>query len=157
MGRKFRNDYSELAHPRVMEALTKHCLDQNVAYGLDAHSEHAARLIREAFGAPDASVFFLAGGTQTNATFISKALRPYEAVIAASSGHINVHETGAVEATGHKIIVVPPTPTNIWSNRRWSIFPIPPKSVPSIPKPNSPPSMLAVSNMGFISSSMGHG
>ncbi|MBQ9457886.1 MAG: aminotransferase class I/II-fold pyridoxal phosphate-dependent enzyme [Bacilli bacterium] len=107
MGRKFRNDYSELAHPRVMEALTKHCLDQNVAYGLDAHSEHAAKLIREVFGAPNASVFFLAGGTQTNATFISKALRPYEAVIAASSGHINVHETGAVEATGHKIIVVP--------------------------------------------------
>ena len=107
MGRKFRNDYSELAHPRIMEALSKHCLDQTVAYGLDAHSEHAAKRIKEVFGAPNASVFFLAGGTQSNAVLISKALRPYEAVIAAGSGHINVHETGAVESTGHKIITVP--------------------------------------------------
>lgn len=103
----FRNDYGQLAHPRILEALCKYGLETNTPYGLDEHSKKAAHYIQDIFGCPNASVYFLAGGTQTNMVMISSALHSYEAVIAASSGHINVHETGAVEASGHKIIVVP--------------------------------------------------
>lgn len=105
----FRNDYSEIAAPEVLEALKKCGLEQNVGYGLDVHSKHAAELILHSFGLAEdeAEVHFLAGGTQTNAVVISYLLRPYEAVIACNSGHINVHETGAVEGSGHKIIICP--------------------------------------------------
>ncbi len=101
----FRNDYSEIAAPEVMKALSDRCLEQNTGYGLDKYSESARALILEAFGLdPDTSdVHFLAGGTQTNMTVISYYLRPYEAVICCDTGHINVHETGAVEGSGHKV------------------------------------------------------
>ena len=102
----FKNDYSEGAHPKILEALSKASKEQNTAYGMDSHSLRAANLIREKIGRSDADVHFLEGGTQTNLTAISAFLRPYEAAVSAETGHINGHETGAVEATGHKIVTV---------------------------------------------------
>ena len=103
---QFKNDYSELACEEIMQALMKYFNEQNIAYGLDKHSENAERLILEKFNSKNGKVFFLNGGTQTNTVFISYVLRPYEAVISLETGHINVHETGSVEASGHKIITV---------------------------------------------------
>ena len=103
----FRNDYSEICAPEVLQAIADCGLEQNIGYGLDRHSESAANKILEKFGLTGkASVHFLAGGTQTNAVVISYFLRPYEAVIACNTGHINVHETGAVEGCGHKVLTV---------------------------------------------------
>lgn len=99
----FRNDYSEGAHPKVLEALTETNLTQTVGYGLDPFCEEAAITIRRLCNAPEADVHFLVGGTQVNLITIAAHLRPYEAAIAAHTGHINVHETGAIEATGHKV------------------------------------------------------
>ena len=99
----FRNDYSEGAHPRVLQALADTNLDQTVGYGLDPRCVSAADTIRRLCAAPEAAVHFLVGGTQTNLLVIAALLRPYEAVIAAHTGHVNVHETGAIEATGHKV------------------------------------------------------
>lgn len=79
-------------------------MEQTSGYGLDPHCEHAAQLVRDLFHCPKAAVHFLVGGTQTNTTVISAALRPWEGVLSADTGHINVHETGAIEATGHKVI-----------------------------------------------------
>lgn len=103
----FRNDYSEGAHPRVLQALMDTNLEQTVGYGLDPRCETARETIRRLCAAPDADVHFLVGGTQTNLLVIEALLRPYEAVIAAHTGHVNVHETGAIEATGHKVCAVP--------------------------------------------------
>ncbi|WP_312645111.1 low specificity L-threonine aldolase [Hydrogenoanaerobacterium sp.] len=103
----FKNDYSEGAHPQIMEALLKSNLEQTVGYGTDHYCDAARRIICEKIGREDADVHFLTGGTQTNLTVISAALRPYQAVISADSGHICVHETGAIEATGHKAIAMP--------------------------------------------------
>lgn len=99
----FRNDYSEGAHPRVLAALTDTNLEQTVGYGLDPCCEEARSLIRRLCAAPHADVHFLVGGTQANLVTIASLLQPYEAVIAAHTGHVNVHETGAIEATGHKV------------------------------------------------------
>ena len=103
----FRNDYSEGAHPKVMEALLRTNLASTCGYGCDKYCEHAANTIRTRFACPNADVHFMVGGTITNLTVISAALRPWEAVICAGTGHINVHETGAVEATGHKVYSMP--------------------------------------------------
>ncbi|MBP5551610.1 MAG: aminotransferase class V-fold PLP-dependent enzyme [Bacilli bacterium] len=103
---KFRNDYCEIAHDVVLKALIDNKDYQFSGYGLDEHSQNAAKLIKDLFKAPSADVHFLVGGTQTNLTFISYVLKDYEAVIAVKSGHINVHETGAIEATGHKVYTV---------------------------------------------------
>lgn len=101
------SDYNNGAH----EAVLRHLLDTNdertQSYGDDCFSEHARRLIREACDAPEAQIWFLAGGTQTNATIIDCALQPYEGVLCAETAHINVHEAGAVEFTGHKVIALP--------------------------------------------------
>lgn len=102
----FTNDYSEGAHPRILEAMMKSNLIQNTGYGLDSHTEHAVSLIREEIQCPHADVHMITGGTQTNLITIAAALRPYQAVIAAVTGHINVHETGAIEATGHKVLAM---------------------------------------------------
>lgn len=102
----FENDYSEGAHPRILEALAESNLKQRTGYGLDEECAEASEKIREIFGCPGAQVHFLVGGTQTNMTAIAAALRPHQAVIAAETGHINVHETGAIEATGHKVLTV---------------------------------------------------
>ena len=103
----FRNDYSEGAHPRILEALTDTNLTQTVGYGLDPCCAAAADTIRRLCAAPAADVHFLVGGTQVNLVAVAAMLRPYEAVIAAHTGHVNVHETGAIEATGHKVCAVP--------------------------------------------------
>ena len=104
--RLFRNDYSELAHPRIIEALARYQDEQNTPYGLDYHSLNAEKRIKDVFNSPKAKVFFLAGGTQTNFLFISSCLKHYEGVIACDTGHINVHETAALEGQGYKIITV---------------------------------------------------
>ena len=104
---RFTNDYSEGCHPSILEAMAATNTEGNHGYSTDPHSAHAHELIRAAIGRPDADVHILVGGTQTNATAIAAFLRPYEAVIAAVSGHICVHETGAIEATGHKCIACP--------------------------------------------------
>ncbi len=103
----FKNDYSEGAHPRIIEALAKSNLEQTDGYGCDPHTERAAQLIKAEIGRQGVDVHLLAGGTQTNLTLIAAALRPYQAVIAAQTAHVCVHETGAVEATGHKVIAMP--------------------------------------------------
>lgn len=103
----FRNDYSQGAHPRVMQAVAACNLEGNPGYGADRHCARAADLIREGCAAPDASVHFFVGGTAANLTAIAAFLRPWECVLAPDTGHINVHEGGAVEAAGHKIIGLP--------------------------------------------------
>ena len=99
----FKNDYSELAHPRVLSALSAIGNKQFDGYGLDEFSAKAAASIRAKISKPSADVHFLAGGTHANLVVMSSILRPHEAVIAPESGHIFVHEAGAIEATGHKI------------------------------------------------------
>ena len=103
----FACDYLEGCHPAVLEALTRSNLEQHPGYGLDPWCEKAASMIRERFACPEAAVHFLVGGTQVNAAVIAAILRIYEGVLSADSGHINVHETGAVEASGHKILPLP--------------------------------------------------
>ena len=99
----FRNDYSEGAHPKVLQALMDTNLEQTVGYGTDPRCETARETIRRVCAAPDADVHFLVGGTQTNLLVIESLLQSYEAVIAAHTAHVNTHETGAIEATGHKV------------------------------------------------------
>ena len=103
MKHSFKSDYCELAHPSVLAALSAVGNAQFEGYGLDEYTQSAAELIRLKAAAPDAEVHFISGGTQLNLVLISAALRPHEAVISPESGHISVHETGAIEATGHKI------------------------------------------------------
>jgi len=97
------NDYSEMAHPRMLKALSVIGFKQFEGYGLDEYSAEATALIQKKLSAPSADVHFIAGGTHANLVVISSILRPHEAVIALQSGHIFVHEAGAIEATGHKI------------------------------------------------------
>ena len=103
----FNNDYAEGCHPKVLEALTKTNFDQTPGYGEDVYCAQAAERIRTLCGREDAAVHFLVGGTQTNMTVIAAALRPHQGALCAVSGHIHVHETGAVEATGHKVLALP--------------------------------------------------
>ena len=102
-----QSDYLEGCHPAVMERLLQTNLEQCPGYGEDVHCENAARMIRERFSCPEAAVHFLVGGTQVNTVVINAALRPFEGVLCAHTGHINVHETGAIEATGHKCLALP--------------------------------------------------
>ena len=103
----FRNDYSEGAHPAVLRALEETNLTQSCGYGLDPYCAKAAATIRALCGDEEADVHFVVGGTQANLLVIHAFLRSYEAVIAAHTGHVNVHETGAIEATGHKVCTAP--------------------------------------------------
>lgn len=100
----FMNDYSEGAHPRILQALLETNLEQAIGYGLDQFTSEAVQLIKEKIGRQDVDIHLIPGGTQTNLIAISAFLRPHEAVIAPLTGHVEVHETGAIEATGHKII-----------------------------------------------------
>lgn len=102
----FKNDYSEGALPAILQALADTNTIQQGGYGDDDYTQQAIALIREKIGHPGAAVHLVSGGTQANLTFISSVLRPYESVIAATTGHIFHHETGAIEATGHKIETV---------------------------------------------------
>lgn len=103
----FINDYSEGAHPRILELLMKSNLEQNVGYGEDEHSNKARKYIKRVIKKEGVDIHFIPGGTQTNMLVISSFLRPHQCVIAADTGHINVHETGAIEGTGHKVIAMP--------------------------------------------------
>lgn len=102
----FFNDYSEGAHPSILELLAKTNLDQELGYGEDRISSQAKELIRASLENIDADIHFVSGGTQANLIILASVLKPYESVISANSGHINVHEAGAIEATGHKINAV---------------------------------------------------
>lgn len=104
----FRSDYSQGAHPKVMEALERTNFEHTDGYGMDEHCFRAAKIIKDMIGASDASVHMMIGGTPCNVTVIAAALKPYETVIAARSGHAYFHETGAVEATGHRVTTVEP-------------------------------------------------
>ena len=104
---RFNCDYSEGAHPSILEKLAQTNLEQAPGYGQDIFCHQAAELIKNLCAAPQSEVHFLCGGTQTNLTVIAAMLRPYQCVISADSGHINVHETGAIEATGHRVLTAP--------------------------------------------------
>lgn len=104
---RFNNDYSEGALPELLELFNETNMVQTGGYGEDPYCDEARHLIQKTFNCPNGDVHFLVGGTQANLTVIAAALRPHQAVISADSGHINVHETGAIEACGHKVIGLP--------------------------------------------------
>lgn len=104
---RFESDYTQGAVPEIIDALTKTNMEQTPGYGMDKYCFSAAEKIKAEIGKNDADIHFLVGGTQTNFTFIASCLRPHEGVVCASTGHINAHESGAVEATGHKVITIP--------------------------------------------------
>ncbi len=104
---RFNNDYSHGAHPKVLEALARTNEESYGGYGQDVWCEKAAAVIKKHLNCPQADIHFLVGGTQANFTVIASALRPYQSVLSADTGHINVHETGAVENCGHKVQTLP--------------------------------------------------
>ena len=103
----FASDYMEGAHPLILQRLAETNLEKTAGYGLDEYSASAKDKIRQACHTPEADVFFLAGGTQANAVMIGALLRPWQGVISARSGHISVHEAGAIEFGGHKVLALP--------------------------------------------------
>lgn len=103
----FGSDYMEGAHPEILQRLIETNMEQTAGYGLDEYSDMAREKIRKACRAPHAEIHFLSGGTQVNRIVISALLRPYEGVIAADTGHITVHEAGAIECGGHKVLALP--------------------------------------------------
>ena len=103
----FESDYILGAHEKVLEALIRTNSEVLPGYGKDVHTENAKELIKKACDAPEADVYFMTGGTQTNKTVIATMLKPYEGVIAPTTGHISLHEVGAIEYTGHKVIEIP--------------------------------------------------
>ena len=104
----FASDYMEGAHPEILRRLMETNLEKTAGYGLDAYSEAAREKIRAACDAPEAEIHFLVGGTQTNATVIDALLRPWQGVVAARTGHVSVHEAGAIEFGGHKVLELEP-------------------------------------------------
>lgn len=103
----FASDYMEGTHPQILKRLVETNMQHFTGYGMDDISESARDKIRAACEAPDAEVYFLVGGTQANATMIDAALRSYQGVIAANTGHISTHEAGAIELGGHKVLTLP--------------------------------------------------
>lgn len=117
----FESDYNNGAHAAVLRHLIDTNDERTQSYGDDRFSCHARELIREAAAAPEADIYFLAGGTQTNATILDCLLQPFEGVLCCDTAHINVHESGAVEATGHKVIAIPSIEGKLMADdlRRW--------------------------------------
>ena len=105
----FRSDYSSGAHPRILEALSKTNYEHSDGYFMDDHCFHAIELLKKKIGRDDVDIHLTVGGTITNLTAICAFLRPHQAAVSAASGHICMHETGSVEATGHKVIHLPST------------------------------------------------
>ncbi|MBE5996127.1 MAG: aminotransferase class I/II-fold pyridoxal phosphate-dependent enzyme [Lachnospiraceae bacterium] len=103
----FQNDYIAGAHPEILKKLTETNLESLPGYGSDHYCESAKEKIKAACGCPEAEVEFLVGGTQTNMIIVSTMLREYEGVVAATTGHVNVHESGAIEYSGHKVLTIP--------------------------------------------------
>ena len=104
---RFECDYAEGCIPEILQAITRENYTQLPGYSEDAICERARGRIREACACPDADVHFLVGGTQTNTIAIAACLRPHQGVLSVDAGHINCHESGAVEATGHKVLALP--------------------------------------------------
>ncbi|MFJ8068482.1 threonine aldolase family protein [Peribacillus sp. NPDC096447] len=104
---RFENDYTEGAHKRILKRLIETNEEQTPGYGVDEHCEKARAYIRKECDAANADIHFLVGGTQTNTTIIASILRPHQGAVSAITGHIAVHETGAIEATGHKVLTLP--------------------------------------------------
>ena len=149
----FNSDYLEGAHPEIMKRLAETNMVQTVGYGEDEYCASARARIRAACDAPDADIHFFSGGTQANTTVIAAILRPWQGVLSAASGHINCHEAGAIEATGHKVIALPTDdgkitarqiedyvhwhrtgpPATSSSSPAWSTSPTPPSAARSIP------------------------
>ena len=102
----FKNDYSEGAHPNILQALAETNAEQQAGYGEDDYSKRASNILRKEVQDENSDIHFVSGGTQANLIVIASILKPYESVIAADTGHINTHEAGAIEATGHKINTV---------------------------------------------------
>lgn len=113
----FHNDYSEGCHESILKRLTETNLEQTGGYGVDPYCEAAAKKIRDLCQNESLAVHFLVGGTQTNLTVIDAALRAHQGVVCAQTGHIHVHETGAVEATGHKVLAIPSDDGKITANQ----------------------------------------
>ncbi|MCD7863071.1 MAG: beta-eliminating lyase-related protein [Lachnospiraceae bacterium] len=103
----FDSDYLEGAHPKILERLLETNLEQTPGYGEDRYCASAKDKIRAACDCPDADIYFTTGGTQTNALVIDSLLHSYEGVVSAQTGHVNAHESGAVEFTGHKVLTLP--------------------------------------------------
>ncbi|WP_418444363.1 threonine aldolase family protein [Catenibacterium sp.] len=103
----FESDYTEGAHPAILEKFIETNMDQQSGYGVDVYSESARKKIAKACGKEDADIYFITGGTQTNQLVIDTMLKPYEGVVAAVTGHVAAHEAGAIEYTGHKVLTVP--------------------------------------------------
>ena len=114
---RFECDYTEGAHPLIMQRMMETNEEQTRGYGMDEHSENARRLIKKWCGRDDVDVHFLVGGTQANVTVIASALKPYQGAVCATSGHINVHETGAMEAYGYKALTIPSTDGKIYAEQ----------------------------------------
>lgn len=110
----FRNDYSNGAHPYIMDALCKTNLELTAGYGMDPYCEKATEIIRGLCDAPHADVHYIVGGTQANKTALGAFLRPWEAVVCADSGHINSHEAGAIEHNGHRLLTIPSSDGKIY-------------------------------------------
>ena len=103
----FESDYTTGAHPKILQRFVETNMEVLSGYGNDAYCQSAREKIRNACQCPEAEVFFLTGGTQTNAVVISSVLQKYEGVVAAQTGHVSVHEAGAIENTGHKVLEIP--------------------------------------------------
>ena len=103
----FENDYSQGAHEKILQRLIETNMDAQTGYGFDEYTESAKARIREVCGCADAEIHFLVGGTQTNQTVIDSMLAGYEGVVAATTGHVSVHEAGAIEYSGHKVLTIP--------------------------------------------------
>ena len=104
---RFNCDYLEGAHPKILEKLVSTNMVQTPGYGSDDYSNHAKAKILDACGCPNGEVYLLVGGTQTNQTVLDAFLSNHEGVISSDCGHVNVHEAGAIEYTGHKVISIP--------------------------------------------------
>ena len=112
----FENDYNVGAHPKLLERLMQTNLDPQTGYGEDEYCRMAKEKLRKACNAPDGEIFFLVGGTQTNQVVIDSLLRSYEGVVAAKTGHVSVHEAGAIEFTGHKVLELESHDGKIWTS-----------------------------------------
>ncbi len=104
---RFDCDYLEGAHPLILKKLSETNMEQTAGYGCDGHCKNAKALIKKVCNAPESDVHFLVGGTQTNTAVICSILRPHQGVISPETGHISIHESGAIEATGHKVLTLP--------------------------------------------------
>ena len=122
---RFENDYTRGVHPKILDRLVETNAEQTSGYGTDSYCASAAAIIKNLCEAPHADVHFLVGGTQTNLTIIASILRPHEAVIAPSTGHIATSETGAIEATGHKVVTIPTETGKITAEQIRAVVDVP--------------------------------